>query len=113
VPTSLNGFLAWNALNNDIDIGSEIVYRTRNRFSNAASAHIGRLFGILLLFIVGAALIPTIANATTGITIAHTGFTPNPNVTGTAGLTPLIQILPLIFVGILLGFGIDELSSVL
>jgi len=113
VPTSLNRFLAWNALNNDLDIGSEIVNRTRSQLTNMAGPHIGRLFGLLLLFIVGAALIPTIANATTGITIAHTGFTPNPNVTGTAGLTPLIQILPLIFVGVLLGFGIDELSSVL
>lgn len=54
-----------------------------------------------------------IANATTGITIAHTGFTPNSNVTGTPGFVPLIQVLPLVFIGVLLGYGVDELSAVL
>jgi hypothetical protein len=85
-----------------------------NGFTNIAVGHsIGRMFGILLLILIGAALIPSVANATTGITIAHTGFTPNTNVTGTAGLVPLIQVLPLVFVGIILGFAVDELASVL
>ena len=74
---------------------------------------IGRLFGILLLFLIGASLLGPVANATTGITIAHTGFTPNANITGTPGFVPLIQVLPLVFIGILLGFGLDELTAVL
>jgi len=67
----------------------------------------------LLLILIGAALLPSVANATTGITIAHTGFTPNTNVTGTPGFVPLIQVLPLIFIGVILGYGLDELTSVL
>jgi hypothetical protein len=83
------------------------------QLKNAVGHNVGRLFGILLLILVGASLIPAVANATTGITVAHTGFTPNVNITGTAGLVALIQVLPLIFVGIILGFAVDELSSVL
>lgn len=83
------------------------------QISNAVGHNIGRLFAVLLMILVGSALIPSITNATTGITVAHTGFTPNVNITGTAGLVPLIQVLPLIFVGILLGFSIDELAAVL
>lgn len=86
----------------------------QNSLSNAMAGHsIGKLFGILLLILIGASLLPSVANATTGITIAHTGFTPNPNVTGTPGFVPLIQILPLVFIGVLLGYAIDELTSVL
>lgn len=80
---------------------------------NVASHSIGRLFGLLLLILIGASLLGPVANATTGITIAHTGFTPNPNVTATPGFVPLIQVLPLVFIGVLLGYGVDELASVL
>jgi hypothetical protein len=81
--------------------------------SNAIGHHIGQLFGLLLLLLIGASLLGPIANATTGITVAHTGFTPNPNVTGTPGFVPLIQVIPLVFIGVLLGYGLDELTAVL
>ena len=78
-----------------------------------AGQGIGRLFGLLLFILIGAALLGPIANATTGITVAHTGFTPNVNVTSTPGFVPLIQVLPLVFIGVVLGFAVDELASVL
>jgi len=72
-----------------------------NRIMNAS------IFGtvivaVLVIFIV-AALVAPVANLTTGITIAHTGFTPNPNVTQTPGLASVMQLYPLffIFVGLL------------
>lgn len=95
------------------DVGTGLG-RIQTSLSNIAAGHgIGRLFGLLLLILIGASLLGPIANATTGITIAHTGFTPNPNVTGTPGFVPLIQVLPLVFIGVVLGFAIDELASVL
>lgn len=98
--------------NNSTTLGPQLV---QNSVSNAiGSGHaIGRVFGILLLILIGAALLPSVANATTGITIAHTGFTPNTNVTSTPGFVPLIQVLPLIFIGVILGYGLDELTAVL
>lgn len=87
---------------------------------NQAGGHIGHVFIILLIILVGAAVIPSVANATTGITIAHSSFgnatlnvKPNPNVTGTPAYVSLIQVLPLIFVGIIIGYGLDELAAVL
>jgi hypothetical protein len=61
---------------------------------------------IVIIFIVGA-LIGNVANATTGITIPHTGFTPNPNLTASPGAVPLTQLFPLVFiaVGLLGAFG--------
>ena len=61
------------------------------------------IVSVLAIFLI-AALVAPVANLTTGITIAHTGFTPNPNVTGTPGLTPILQIYPLFFVFIGLFF---------
>jgi hypothetical protein len=60
------------------------------------------IVAVLVLFVV-AALISPVANLTTGVTIAHTGFTPNPNVTQTPGLTSVLQLYPLffIFIGLL------------
>ena len=55
------------------------------------------IISVLAIFLI-AALTAPVANLTTGITIAHTGFTPNPNVTQTPGLTPILQIYPLFFV---------------
>lgn len=54
---------------------------------------------VIVIFIIGA-LIGNIANVTTGITIAHTGFTPNPNLTASPGAVPLTQLYPLIFVAL-------------
>src|SRR5213594_4273598 len=55
------------------------------------------IISVLAIFLI-AALTAPVANLTTGITIAHTGFTPNPNVTGTPGLSPILQVYPLFFV---------------
>ena len=57
----------------------------------------GAIGVVIVVFLVGA-LVGPIANFTTGITIAHTGFTPNPNVTQSPGAAPLLQIYPLFFV---------------
>lgn len=54
--------------------------------------------GIIIVIFVIAALVGPVANFTTGITIAHTGFTPNANVTASPGATPLLQLYPLFFV---------------
>jgi hypothetical protein len=61
------------------------------------------IVSVLAIFLI-AALVAPVANLTTGITIAHTGFVPNPNVTQTPGLTPILQIYPLFFVFIGLFF---------
>jgi len=47
-----------------------------------------------------------ISNLTTGITIAHTGYTVNKNVTSSLGLAPLLQLYPFMFAfGMLLAIG--------
>ena len=69
------------------------------------------LIGILLLFL--AAFLPSIANLTTGITVAHTGFTPNPNVTASPGYVSMIRTLPLVGIGIGLGFALDDMGKML
>ena len=73
----------------------------------ALQGQLGRLLGtnifgtvilaVLVIFLI-AALIAPVANLTTGLTIAHTGFTPNPNITATPGLSPILQVYPLFFV---------------
>ena len=57
------------------------------------------LFIAVIIFFVGSLIGPT-ANATTGITIPHTGFTVNPNVTNSPGLVPLTQLLPFLLVAV-------------
>lgn len=64
---------------------------------------IGSVFGVVILVVIASALFPTIANLTTGITMNHTGFVPNANITSSVR-TPMItltQILPVVF-GILI-----------
>jgi len=55
------------------------------------------IVSVLAIFLI-AALVAPVANLTTGLTIAHTGFTPNPNVTQTPGLVPILQLYPLFFI---------------
>lgn len=55
------------------------------------------IISVLAIFLIAALVLP-VANLTTGITISHTGFTPNPNVTSTPGLAPILQVYPLFFV---------------
>ena len=58
---------------------------------------IGDIFGGVIIVVLGSSLFGTVANFTTGITIAHTGFTPNPNVTQSIGFVPIIQLIPFVF----------------
>jgi len=58
---------------------------------------VGDLFGAIIIIVLASSLFATIANLTTGRVIAHAGFTPNPNVTATVGLVPVIQLIPFFF----------------
>ena len=55
------------------------------------------ILAVLAIFLI-AALVGPVANLTTGITVAHSGFTPSANITGTPGLVPILQLYPLFFV---------------
>jgi len=68
----------------------------------------GDILGATIIIIFAMSLLATIANRTTGITIAHTGFTPNPNVTASTGLVPITQLVPFVFAALLL-FGLVKL----
>src|SRR5213594_821347 len=72
--------------------------------------YISTVLGAVIVIVFFSTQIGTVANFTTGITIAHTGFTPNPNITNTAGLVPLIQLVPFIYValGLLVAIAIIE-----
>lgn len=70
----------------------EMVYRA---IKNASI--IGDIFGAVIIVVLGSSLLGTVANFTTGITIAHTGFTPNPNVTSSVGFVPIVQLIPFVF----------------
>lgn len=86
---------------------------TMNFSNSSPSQGIKTVFTILLLILVLSAGAAAVANSTTGITIAHTGFTPNINLTRTNGLTGLTQALPLVFLGAGIGYVLDEMGSVL
>jgi len=59
---------------------------------------LGAVVAVVVAVFLIAALISPVANFTTGITIAHTGFTPNPNVTSSPGAVPLLQLYTFLFV---------------
>src|SRR5437867_12781250 len=65
------------------------------RLKNASV--IGDIFGGVIIVVLGSSLFGTVANFTTGIPIAHTGFTPNQNVTQSTGFVPIIHLIPLVF----------------
>jgi len=75
--------------------------------SSRAVSHgglIGDLFGAIILIVFASSLFGVIANFTTGTTIAHSRFnnatvtfTPNPNITRTVGLVPIVQLIPFLF----------------
>ena len=75
-----------------------------HRFRSAISHDFGGLasgiFELIIVIFIVAALIGNVANATTGITIAHTGFTPNANLTASPGAVPLTQLFPLLFIAV-------------
>lgn len=70
------------------------------RIKNASI--VGDIFGAVIIVVLGSSLFGTVANFTTGITVAHTGFTPNPNVTSSIGFVPIIQLVPFIFAAMVL-----------
>src|SRR6266705_4709664 len=55
---------------------------------------IGDVFGGVIVIVLGSSLFGVVANFTTGITVAHAGFTPNVNVTASFGFVPIIQLIP-------------------
>lgn len=59
---------------------------------------LGAVIAVVVAVFLIAALVNPIANFTTGITIAHTGFTPNPNITSSPGAVPLLQLYTFLFV---------------
>ena len=59
---------------------------------------VGEVIIITLVIVLIASLIRGVANVTTGITISHAGFTPNPNVTGSPGTATILTLYPLVFV---------------
>lgn len=65
------------------------------RIKNASV--IGDIFGAVIITVLGSSLFGTVANFTTGITVAHSGFTPNVNVTTSVGFVPIIQLIPFVF----------------
>src|SRR5437899_3321151 len=75
----------------------------QNSFQQASKTPLGSILTVLFLILIIAAVAPSVANATTGITIAHAGFTPNPNLTRSPGVTAAVPILPLVFIGIGIG----------
>jgi hypothetical protein len=118
---SLQAFLLWNFVNNLRAIARTPAQRfgaywsaTRQRYeawimsspsgdlffirrllTNASI--IGDVFGGVIVIVLGSSLFGVVANFTTGITVAHTGFTPNVNVTASIGFVPIIQLIPFLF----------------
>ncbi len=82
-------------------------------FAEASKTPLGTVLTVLFLILVVAAVAPSVANATTGITIAHAGFSPNINLTRSPGVTAAVPILPLIFIGIGIGYVLDEMGGIL
>lgn len=127
VNASLTAFLLWNALahmatmfQNGFDVVAFRFRATREHYELTVIGlrntltnlmDIGDLgttiFEIVIVIFIIGALIGNIANVTTGITIPHAGFTPNPNLTASPGAVPLTQLYPLVFValGLLAAFG--------
>ena len=115
--TRLLTFLVWNAFNNGklksaYQQFSAYWLATIERYhvwmNSGLPAHlpsyaikhasiIGDVFGGVIVIVLGSSLFGVVANFTTGITVAHTGFTPNVNVTASIGFVPIIQLIPFLF----------------
>jgi hypothetical protein len=63
----------------------------------AGGGLVSDIFGAILIIVLASSLFGTIANFTTGRTIAHAGFTVNPNITASVGMVPVIQLIPFAF----------------
>ena len=62
-----------------------------------SSTVLGDVVTVSLIIILVASLVGAVATRTTGITISHTGFTPSINITGTPGLSSVLQLFPSVF----------------
>jgi hypothetical protein len=92
-------------------VGSVVVSNTVQKSPIGTS--IGSIFGVVLLILIIASMAPTVANLTTGIVTAHAGFTPNLNITASPGLKAAIPVMPLVFIGIGIGYGLDQMGGIL
>jgi hypothetical protein len=71
------------------------------------------VFTVLFIILIVASVAGAVANSTTGIVIAHQGFTPNPNLTASPGIRNTVPVLPLVFIGVGIGFALDEMGGIL
>jgi hypothetical protein len=65
---------------------------------DSGSSMMSYILIVTLVIVLISSLVRAVANSTTGITIAHTGFTPNPNITGSPGVASILSLYPLAFV---------------
>jgi hypothetical protein len=82
---------------------TEVVSMVNVVSKSSSGEVIGDVFGATIVIILASSLFATIANFTTGRTIAHAGFTPNPNITASIGFVPVIQLIPFVFGAMVLG----------
>jgi hypothetical protein len=86
----------------------------QNGFQQAAPrTAIGSILTLFLIILIVASTAASVANSTTGIVTAHQGFTPNINLTSSPGLKAAVPVLPLIFIGIGIGYALDEMGGIL
>ena len=85
----------------------------QNGLQHVSKTPLGSILTVFLLILIVASVAGSVANSTTGIVIAHQGFTPNPNVTKSPGLIVAVPVLPLIFIGIGIGYALDEMGGIL
>lgn len=95
-----DGFFRWTP-----QFQNGLIQSTRNPIT--------MLFTVVLIILILGATAGALANSTTGIVTAHTGFTPNINLTSSPGVKNTVPVLPLVFIGIGLGFVLDEVSGIL
>lgn len=89
---------------------SSIFQAVISRFTHSSSGGFtGTLLTAVVIILFGASLFATIANLTTGTTIASSRFNnatitfnPNPNVTASIGFVPMIQLIPFLFGSLIL-----------
>ena len=74
--------------------------------TNASTDIVATIAIITLIILLVSSLIRPIANLTTGITLSHSGFTPNANVTGSPAVPSILSLYPLVFafLGLLAGW---------
>ncbi len=97
--SKLLAFLVWNALLQPARLvrGNANLPMHLPSFAIKHASIIGDVFGGVIVIVLGSSLFGVVANFTTGITVAHTGFTPNVNITQSIGFVPIVQLIPFLF----------------